>query len=72
MKCNMLQKCKKQLSAKLLIGHCFASQFLTLQAFGTNVSDIAQSEDVTAELLLEAPPFTLIYENNIITSIGRL
>jgi len=61
MKCNMLQKCKKQLSANLLIWHCSASQFLTLQAFGTNVSDIAQSKDVTAELLLEAPPFIYPY-----------
>jgi len=61
MKCNMLQKCKKQLSAKLLIWHRSVSQFLTLQAFGTNVSDIAQSKDVTAELLLEAPPFIYSY-----------
>ena len=40
-----------------------ATEFLTLLAFGTNVSDIAMNKNVTAEQLLEAPPFTFTYNN---------
>ena len=42
-KCNTMQclsKCMKQLSVKLVITHSTATEFLTLLAFGTNVSDI--------------------------------
>ena len=67
----ILTKCTKQLSAKLVIAHSTATEFLTLLVFGTNVSDIARNANVTAELLLEAPPFTLTYDNNVITSIVR-
>ena len=72
-KCDTMQcisKCAQQLSAKLVITHS-TTEFLTLPAFGTNVSDIAGNADVTAQLLLEAPPFTLTYDNNVITSVGR-
>ena len=72
-KCDTMQclpKCTQQLSAKLVIAHSTVTEFLTLLAFGTNVSDIARNANVTAELLLEAPPFTLTY-NNVITSVGR-
>jgi len=47
------------------------SSYLTLIAFGSNVCDIAQREDVTAESLLSASPFQMTYENNVITSIHR-
>lgn len=64
-------KCAQQLSAKLVITHS-TTEFLTLLAFGTNMPDIAGNADVIAQLLLEAPPFTLTYDNNVITSIGGL
>ena len=69
-KCDMpqrLDRCKRQLNAKLIIQS--GTQYLTLNAFGSNVVDIAEQEDVTAEALLSAPPFDLTYDNNVITSI---
>ena len=71
-KCKMQQCiscCKKHLNAKLMIS--VGSSYLTLNVFGSNVCDIAQREDVTAESLLSASPFHLTYENDIITSIRR-
>ena len=56
-------------NAKLMISA--GSSYLTLNAFGSNVCDTAQREDVTAESLLSACPFQLTYENNVITSIRR-
>ena len=47
------------------------TEFLTLLAFGTNMSDIPGNADVIAQLLLEAPPFTLTYDNNVITSVVK-
>ena len=71
-KCEMMQhieRCKKQLSAKVVIAD--GANYLTLNVFGTNVIDIAQQEDVDANVLLSAPSFTMTYENNVITSITR-
>ncbi len=71
-KCGMQQrltKCKQQLRAKLYISS--GENYFTLQAFGTNVVDIAQEQDVTTTSLLTARPFTLTNENIIITSITR-
>lgn len=50
------------LSAKFVIAHSTATKFLTLLAFGISVSDIPGNANVTAELLLEVPPFILTYE----------
>ena len=71
-KCDMVQRidrCKKQLSAKLIIAD--GAEYITLNAFGSNVMDIAQQEVVTIEGLLAASPFSVTYDNNVITSIGR-
>ena len=71
-KCNMQQRidiCQTQLSAKLYISS--GTDYLTLHAFGTNVTDITQEAAVTVDSLMTAPPFTLTHENNIITSIRR-
>ena len=71
-KCNMQQvisKCRKQLNAKLLISS--GDSYLALNVFGSNVCDIAQTQEVTAEVLLSASPFTLTYDNNVVTSICR-
>jgi len=57
------------MSAKLVIANNTATEFLTVLAFGTNVSDM--NTNVTAEELLEAPPFTFTYNNNVITSVVR-
>ena len=73
-KCSTMQclsKCTQQMSAKLVIANNTATEFLTLLAFGTNVSDIAMNMNVTEEQLLEAPPFTFTYNNNVITSVVR-
>lgn len=59
------------MSAKLVIANNTATEFLTVLAFGTNVSDIAMNTNVTAEELLEAPPFTFTYNNNVITNVVR-
>ena len=58
----------KHLSAKFVTAHSTATEFFTLLDFGTNVCDIARNANVTAKLL----PFTLTYENNMITSVERL
>ena len=55
------------MSAKLIISS--GDTYLTLLCFGSNLSDIVEQETVTEEALLIAPPFTLTYENNIITGI---
>ena len=71
-KCEMVQiigRCKMQLSAKVVIAE--GEKYHTLNVFGTNVSDIAQEDNVSVEALISAPPFTLTYENNVITSIRR-
>lgn len=70
--CNSLQllnKCKIQMSAKLIISS--GDTYLTLLCFGSNLTDIIQQETVTKEAFLTAPPFTLTYDNNIITGIQR-
>lgn len=41
------------MSAKLVIANNTVTEFLTLLAFGTNVSDIAMNMNVTEEQLLE-------------------
>lgn len=70
MKCE-IQLCiewyNKQLSAKLISSS--GVSYLTLNAFSSTVTDIAQQEEVTVEGLLSAPSFILTYENNVITSI---
>ena len=71
-KCKMQQlilHCRSQLTAKVVIAN--GNSYHTLNVFSTNVSDIAQIEKVTVESLLCAPPFTLTYENNVVTAIGR-
>ncbi len=71
-KCSMTQrlnKCKKQLRAKLYISS--GEDYFTLQAFGSNVSDIAGKQDVTTHALLHAQPFTLTHDSNVITSVTR-
>ena len=47
------------------------TEYLTLNVFDTNVTDIAQTDDVTEQSLLCAPPFSLTYENNIVTGVKR-
>lgn len=62
-----LNRCKQQLSAKILIEN--GEEFLSLSAFGSIVSDIAQCSDVTTNSLLYSKPFNMTYANNIITSV---
>ena len=57
------------MSAKLIISS--GDTYLTLLCFGSNLTDIIQQETVTKEAFLTAPPFTLTYDNNIITGIQR-
>ena len=63
--------CKQKLSVKLLFSVA-GGEYVTLNVFGSNVSDIAQRKDVTAESLLSASPFDLMYENNVLTSVKRV
>ena len=54
-KCEMpkrIDRCKKQLSAKIIVAD--GDKYITLNAFGSNVIDIAQEEEVTTEGLLSA------------------
>ena len=71
-KCNLhlrIDHCKRQKSAKLIF--CAADTYVTLNAFGTIVYDIAETEEVTVEALLCARPVTVSYYNNVVTAISR-
>ena len=70
--CSALQrldKCATQMSAKLVLSS--GTDYLTLLCFGSNLNDIVQVKPVTESNLLEAPPFTLTYDNNVITGVRR-
>lgn len=56
--------------AKLLVTVPGGS-YITLSAFGSVGSDIAQTKEVTAEDLIVAPSFTLTYRNNTVNSVSR-
>ena len=63
-KCNMQQRtdlCRQESSARLLVS-IPGGEYLTLNTFESNVSDIAQCKKVTAELLPSASPFDLTYK----------
>ena len=72
LKCNMqqvLHRCKKLLNATLVISS--GDSYLTLNAFGSIVNDIAEKKDVTAEALLSSRSFTLTYDLNVIATVKR-
>ena len=68
-----LDQCKKQLSTRIMV--MCGEDFITLHAFGTNVSDIADGDvqDITHESLIHvaAKPFTVSYQGGIITGVKR-
>jgi hypothetical protein len=65
-----IDRCHKHLYAKVVISS--GTDYLTLNAFGSNVVDIAQEDDVTLESLLCAAPYTLSHDLQVITSVhGR-
>ena len=71
-KCTLKQRldhCKRQMSAKLMF--TAADRYVTLNAFGSIVNDIANSGSVTVDSLLSAQPVTITYANNIVTAISR-
>ena len=70
--CSALQrldKCTTQMSAKLVLSS--GTDYLTLLCFGSNLSDIVQEKAITEANLIEAPPFTLTYDINVITRVRR-
>ena len=67
--CQYTEPILWQWHAKLVVFS--VTNYLTLQAFGSSVTDIAQDYDATKEGLMSALPFTLTYDNTIITSIQR-
>ena len=71
-RCGMQQcikSCKEDLNVKVVINS--GQEYHTLNVFGSNVTDICQTTDVTAKVLLSAPRFSFTYENNVITSVKR-
>lgn len=52
-----IDHCKRQKSAKLMFSA--ADMYITLNAFGTTVEEIAKTEVVTAKALLGARPVTV-------------
>ena len=73
LKCGMVQqidRCTSQKKAKLVLSTPGAG-YLTLLAFGGNVTEIAGKDSVTAEDLISAAPFTVTYYQNVMTGVGR-
>ena len=71
-KCSMQHKitsCSSQLNAKLVISS--GASYLTLNVFGTNVSDIVQQHPPTTQSLRSATQFTFTHSNNVITGVSR-
>ncbi len=64
-----MERCKTQLYAKMVV--TCGNSYLTFNAFGSNVMDIAEKEDVTVESLLRARHFILTNKNNEITNVKR-
>ena len=60
-----ITSCSSQLNAKLVISS--GASYLTLNAFGTNVSDTPP----TTQSLLSATQFTFTHSNNVITGVSR-
>lgn len=68
---QLLERYKQQLACKLLVQN--GDEFLTLSGFGQVIADIAECPDfadISAEKLLFARPFTVVYSSDkIITGI---
>ena len=65
----MSANCSSQLNAKLVISS--GASYLTLNVFGTNVSDIVQQHPPTTQSLRSATQFTFTHSNNVITGVSR-
>ena len=66
---QVLHRCKKLLNATPVISS--GDSYLTLNAFGSIVNDIAETKDVTTEALLSSLSFTLTYDLNVIVTVKR-
>ena len=64
-----ITSCSSQLNAKLVISS--GASYLTLNAFGTNVSDIAEQHPPTKQSLLSATQFTFTHSNYVTTGVSR-
>lgn len=72
-KCEMEQSshlCLNKLNAHLLL-NVPGGSYLTLNAFGTNLKDIAQREPVTSQDLIRARSFTITHDDNVVTGLRR-
>lgn len=65
---QIIKHCKQMMNAKIMVSvSAPGGAYLTLNVFGTNVTDIILSPSVTSDAQIEATPFTLTYENNVVT-----
>ena len=70
-KCEMQQKlarCPISFMTELLVS--LGTDNHTLFVFGSNIKDIAEQEEITAESLLSTRLFTFTYTNNVVTTIS--
>ena len=73
LKCGMVQRiyrCTRQKKAKVVLSTPDGG-YLTLLAFGSNVTEIAGKDSATAGDLIGAAPFTVTYYQNVMTGVGR-
>ena len=67
---QLLDACISTVSAQLMI-KAGTNQSLTLMVHGDTLKDIANSDQVTITSLLKAPPFTVLFKEEVIRSISR-
>lgn len=72
-KCGMTQRlnhCSQTVRAKLLLTIPGGS-YITLNAFGKQVTEIAETDEPTRDNLIAAKPFTVTYKSHVINTVSR-